>query len=136
MILVVYPIAIGYTDQYSSIGSLMIVAGPRVTINAAGDTRHWTPLTTSGDVDIAKPQPDIIQVALDRAGVTAEKAVFIGDAVWDVEACLRATVPCIGVLTGGAGRAELRNAGATAVFEDPRELLEHLEETRLAELAC
>ena len=93
-------------------------------------------VTTSRDVDIAKPQPDIIQVALDRAGVTAEKAVFIGDAVWDVEACLRATVPCIGVLTGGAGRAELRNAGATAVFEDPRELLEHLEETRLAELAC
>src|ERR1700758_2842025 len=93
-------------------------------------------VTSSRDVDIAKPQPDIIQVALDRAGVTAEKAVFIGDAVWDVEACLRATVPCIGVLTGGAGRAELRNAGATAVFEDPRELLEHLEETRLAELAC
>jgi phosphoglycolate phosphatase-like HAD superfamily hydrolase len=76
-------------------------------------------VTTSRDVDIAEPQPDIIQVALDRAGVTAEKAVFIGDAVWDVEACLRATVPCIGVLTGGTGRAELRNAGATAVFEDP-----------------
>jgi hypothetical protein len=44
MILVASTIAIGYTDQYSSIGSLMIVAFPRVTINAAGDTRHWTPL--------------------------------------------------------------------------------------------
>src|ERR1700732_3185609 len=75
-------------------------------------------VTTSRDVDVAKPQPDIIQVALDRAGVTAEDAVFVGDAVWDVEACVRAQVPCIGVLTGGAGRAELRDAGATAVFED------------------
>jgi Haloacid dehalogenase-like hydrolase len=78
-------------------------------------------VTTSRDVDIAKPQPDIIRVALDRAGVTAEKAVFIGDAVGDVEACLRATVPYIGVLTGGAGRAELRNAGANAVFETYRD---------------
>jgi HAD superfamily hydrolase (TIGR01509 family) len=93
-------------------------------------------VTTSRDVDIAKPRPDIIQVALDRAGVTVEKAVFVGDAVWDVEACSRAKVPCIGVLTGGAGRAELRNAGATAVFEDARELLERLDETRLAGLAC
>jgi HAD superfamily hydrolase (TIGR01509 family) len=92
-------------------------------------------VTTSGDVDVAKPRPDIIQVALDRAGVTAEEAVFVGDAVWDVESCVRAKVPCIGVLTGGAGGAELREAGATAVFEDARELLERLGETRLAELA-
>lgn len=92
-------------------------------------------VTNSGDVDTAKPQPDIIQVALDRAGVAAEQAVFVGDAVWDVEACARAEVPCIGVLTGGAGRDELRHAGAIDVFEDPRELLDRINETRLMELA-
>ena len=92
-------------------------------------------VTNSGDVDTAKPQPDIIQVALDRAGVAAEQAVFVGDAVWDVEACVRAEVPCIGVLTGGAGRDELRHAGAIDVFEDPRELLDRIKETRLMELA-
>ncbi|MCV7330568.1 HAD family hydrolase [Mycobacterium cookii] len=92
-------------------------------------------VTNSGDVDTAKPQPDIVEVALERAGVTAEQAVFIGDAVWDVEACVRAEVPCIGVLTGGAGRDELRHAGAIDVFEDPRELLDKISETRLMELA-
>ena len=61
--------------------------------------------------------------------------VFVGDAVWDVEACERAGVPCIGVLTGGAGRDELRDAGATGVFEDPSELLDDIRETRLMALA-
>jgi HAD superfamily hydrolase (TIGR01509 family) len=92
-------------------------------------------VTNSGDVDTAKPRPDIIQVALDRAGVAAEQSVFVGDAVWDVEACARAGVPCIGVLTGGAGRDELRNAGAIDVFEDPSELLNKIRDTRLMELA-
>ncbi|MGA8330565.1 MAG: HAD family hydrolase [Mycobacterium sp.] len=92
-------------------------------------------VTNSGDVDTAKPRPDIIEIALDRAGVAADMAVFVGDAVWDVEACERAGVPCIGVLTGGAGRDELRDAGAIAVFEDPRELLDEIAETRLMELA-
>src|ERR1700761_4372634 len=91
-------------------------------------------VTSSEDVDTAKPQPDIIQVALDRAGVTAPRAVFVGDAVWDVEACVRAEVPCIGLLSGGAGRDELRSAGAVDVFEDPRELLQNLDETCLAML--
>jgi HAD superfamily hydrolase (TIGR01509 family) len=92
-------------------------------------------VTNSGDVDTAKPQPDIIQVALHRAGAAAEQSVFVGDAVWDVEACARAGVPCIGVLTGGAGRDELRQAGAIDVFEDPRQLLDRISETRLMELA-
>lgn len=50
-------------------------------------------VTSSKDVDTAKPQPDIIEVALDRAGVDATHAVFVGDTVWDVEACERAGVP-------------------------------------------
>jgi HAD superfamily hydrolase (TIGR01509 family) len=92
-------------------------------------------VTTSQDVDTAKPEPDIIAVALDRAGVTAQTAVFVGDAVWDAEACVRAGVACIGVLTGGVGRDELLNAGATDVFEDARELLERIGQTRLTALA-
>lgn len=91
-------------------------------------------VTSSRDVDTAKPEPDIIEVALDRAGVTAERAVFVGDAVWDVEACVRAGVTCIGVLTGGVGRDELMRAGAADVFENARELLEHIGETPLTTL--
>lgn len=91
-------------------------------------------VTSSADVDTAKPQPDIIAVALDRAGVDAGHAVFVGDAVWDMEACKRAGVPAIGLLSGGVSRDELEKAGAEAVFEDPRDLIAHIDSTRIAAL--
>jgi HAD superfamily hydrolase (TIGR01509 family) len=91
--------------------------------------------TSSRDVDTAKPEPGIVQVALDRAGVDAEHAVFVGDAVWDAHAAAGARLPCIGLRSGGIARAELQEAGADPVFDDPRDLLEHLESTRIAALA-
>ncbi|MCT7661907.1 HAD family hydrolase [Mycobacterium deserti] len=92
-------------------------------------------VTSSEDVDTAKPQPDIIEVALQRAGVDAAHAVFVGDAVWDVEACQRAGVPTIGVLSGGVSQGELEKAGAQQVFENPLELCQHLDDTSIAALA-
>jgi HAD superfamily hydrolase (TIGR01509 family) len=92
-------------------------------------------MTSSKDVDTAKPKPDIIEVALDRAEVDASHAVFIGDAVWDVEACERAGVPTIAVLSGGVSRGELETAGAKGVFENARELCEQLDATPIARLA-
>jgi HAD superfamily hydrolase (TIGR01509 family) len=92
-------------------------------------------VTSSKDVDTAKPKPDIIEVALDRAGVDADRAVFVGDTVWDVEACERAGVPTIAVLSGGVSRGELETAGAQAVFDDARELCEHLDSTTIGQLA-
>jgi HAD superfamily hydrolase (TIGR01509 family) len=92
-------------------------------------------VTSSEDVDTAKPEPDIVSVALERAGVDATHAVFIGDTVWDVEACKRAGVPTIGVLSGGVSRGELETAGAQAVFDNPRDLCEHLDSTAIGRLA-
>jgi HAD superfamily hydrolase (TIGR01509 family) len=92
-------------------------------------------VTSSKDVDTAKPKPDIIEVALDRGGVDADRAVFVGDTVWDVEACKRAGVPTIAVLSGGVSRDELETAGAQAVFENPRELCEHIDSTAIGALA-
>jgi len=91
--------------------------------------------TSSHDVDTAKPEPGIVQVALDRAGVDAEHAVFVGDAVWDAHAAQGAGLPCIGVLSGGIARAELEDAGASPIFADAQDLLDHLESTRIAALA-
>ena len=91
-------------------------------------------VTSSGDVETAQPEPDIVEVALHRAHVTAQRAVFVGDAVWDAEACARAQVPSIGLLSGGVSRDELENAGATEVFENPLELLAQLEHSRIAAL--
>jgi HAD superfamily hydrolase (TIGR01509 family) len=94
-----------------------------------------TAATSSKDVDVAKPEPTIIEVALQRAGADAGDAVYVGDAVWDIIACDRAGVRAIGLLSGGVSRGELENAGAEAVFENPRELADHLDDTCIAALA-
>lgn len=91
--------------------------------------------TSSRDVDTAKPEPGIVRVALDRAGVDADHAVFVGDAVWDAHAAAGAGLPCIGLLSGGIAREELQAAGSSPVFADPQDLLDHLDATRIAELA-
>jgi HAD superfamily hydrolase (TIGR01509 family) len=90
--------------------------------------------TSSGDVSTAKPEPDVVEVALERAGVAADRAVFVGDAVWDAEASKRAGVQSIGVLSGGVSRGELQEAGASAVFENALDLCEHIEDSPIGRL--
>ncbi|MDQ1513460.1 MAG: hypothetical protein QOC59_1302 [Microbacteriaceae bacterium] len=87
--------------------------------------------TTAGDVSTAKPAPDVVQVALEKAGVGPDAAVMIGDTVWDVEAAGRAGVRAIGVQSGGVSAAELRDAGAIAVYDDVAALLRELDESPL-----
>jgi phosphoglycolate phosphatase-like HAD superfamily hydrolase len=87
--------------------------------------------TFAGDVESSKPAPDLVEAALDKAGVPAEQAVFIGDTVWDVQACRKAGVPCIGVLSGGVSRDELATAGAAEVYPGPGDLLAALGDSLL-----
>lgn len=91
------------------------------------DALHAT--TSSDDVGTAKPEPDIVNVALERAGVDASEALFVGDAVWDMKAAGRAGVRAIGVRTGGFGADELTDAGALAVFDDAAAVLASFKET-------
>jgi len=86
--------------------------------------------TSAADVEQAKPAPDLVQVAMEKADGD-EDAILIGDSVWDVEAAVRAKVPALAVLTGGYSEAELLDAGAQAVFGSVRELLDRLGETPL-----
>ncbi len=83
--------------------------------------------TTSSDVETAKPEPDVIETALERPGGDASEAIMVGDARWDVEAAARAGVDTIGVLTGGRSETELRGAGAVAVYRDLTDLRERLD---------
>ncbi len=83
--------------------------------------------TFSGDVESSKPAPDLVEAALAKAGASAAEAVFIGDTVWDVEACQKAAVRCIGLLSGGVSRDELISAGAAEIYSDPAELLAALD---------
>lgn len=79
-------------------------------------------LTTSDDVDDSKPEPDLLGETLRRMGGVSH-AVLLGDTVYDVESAKRAGLPCLAVLTGGYGRAELTDAGAVLVVDGPSDLL-------------
>jgi HAD superfamily hydrolase (TIGR01509 family) len=85
--------------------------------------------TTSADVEATKPEPDLVQAALAKAG--RKRGVMIGDTTWDVEAAGRAGVETLAVMTGGFSAAELREAGAVAVYESVEELRGRLGETVL-----
>jgi HAD superfamily hydrolase (TIGR01549 family) len=85
--------------------------------------------TTSGDVERTKPEPDLVQTAIERIG--GGPAVMIGDSVWDCEAAGNAGVDTIAVLTGGFSDAELLRAGATIVFGSIAQLRERLSWTPL-----
>lgn len=87
--------------------------------------------TSSADVEETKPQPDLVEAALDKAG-RPEQAVMVGDTPWDVEAAKRAGVETVAVRTGGFAPSELEDAGAAAVFESVAELREALDDTALA----
>jgi HAD superfamily hydrolase (TIGR01549 family) len=89
---------------------------------AASELREWA--TTSDDVDETKPEPDLIGVALELAA--CERAVLVGDSTHDVRAAERAGVRTVCLLTGGYGEAELRRAGAAAVYDSPEQLAERM----------
>jgi HAD superfamily hydrolase (TIGR01549 family) len=89
-------------------------------------------VTSAEDADTAKPDPTIIQIALEKAGVDAGSAVMVGDSVWDIVAAERAGVASIGLLSGGFGGQELLDAGAAAVYEDVAELLRDIDGSLLA----
>jgi HAD superfamily hydrolase (TIGR01509 family) len=85
--------------------------------------------TSAGDVEQTKPAPDLVQTAIEKIG--GGPAVMVGDSTWDCEAARRAGVQTIAVLTGGFSEAELRSAGAIAVFGSIGELRERLRDTPL-----
>ena len=88
--------------------------------------------TTSADVEVTKPAPDLVRAALERVGAQPDEAVMIGDTPWDIEAARGAEVPTLAVMTGGFSEQELSEAGAAGVFESVAELRERLDETPLA----
>ncbi|MFC4031141.1 HAD family hydrolase [Streptomyces polygonati] len=105
----------------------------RVMRDALGADDAIDAVTTADDVDASKPSPDLVARALERAGVPASRAVFVGDAVWDAEAAGRAGVRCVGLLSGGMSREELTGAGAEEVYEGPADLLARLDRSLLAD---
>jgi len=87
-----------------------------------------TPVITRDQVKFAKPEPDLFIAAAERLDVPIETASVVGDSVWDMLAATRARALGIGLLSGGYGLEELERAGAYRVYEDPADLLKHLDE--------
>ena len=87
-----------------------------------------TPLVTRDQVRYAKPDPDLFLTAAERIGVDIRDSMVVGDSVWDMLAAQRARALGIGLLSGGYGREELLYSGAYRVYEDPADLLFHLDE--------
>jgi phosphoglycolate phosphatase-like HAD superfamily hydrolase len=86
------------------------------------------PVVTRDQVARAKPDPDLFLTAAARLGVDISESVVVGDSVWDLLAARRARALGVGVLSGGYGQEELERAGAYRVYEDPADLMLHLDE--------
>ncbi|MGD0197394.1 MAG: HAD family hydrolase [Solirubrobacteraceae bacterium] len=88
-----------------------------------------TRLVTRDQVRHAKPDPDLFLAAAAQVGSDIEHCMVVGDSVWDLLAARRARALGIGLLSGGYGREELISAGAYRVYDDPLDLLAHLDES-------
>ncbi len=89
------------------------------------------PVITRDDVRFAKPNPDLFLAAGERLHVPMSRCVIVGDSVWDLLAARRASALSVGLLSGGYGQDELERAGAYRVYQDPADLLRHLDEIGL-----
>jgi len=85
-------------------------------------------VVTRAEVSRAKPEPDPYYVGAQRLGMSIRDCVVVGDSVWDLLSAQRAQALGVGFLTGGSGQEVLERAGAYRVYEDPADLLRHLDE--------
>lgn len=99
-----------------------------VNLAALGVDPEVSAVITRDQVRYAKPDPDLFLAAADRLSVPIGACVVVGDAVWDMLAAVRARALGVGLLSGGYGDEELRQGGAIRVFDDPADLLLHIDE--------
>jgi len=86
------------------------------------------PVVTRDQVKYAKPDPDLFLAAAERLGAPIESAVVVGDSIWDMLAARRCRALGVGLLSGGYGQDELERSGAVRVYEDPADLLKHIDD--------
>jgi HAD superfamily hydrolase (TIGR01509 family) len=92
------------------------------------DLPSGAPVITRNQVAFAKPNPDLFIAAAEAVGRPITECFVVGDSVWDMLAAQRAHALGVGVLSGGYGREELQSAGAFRVYDDAKDLLDHLDE--------
>ena len=105
------------------------------TIAMLGVDPAKVPVVTRDQVRYAKPDPDLFVTAAGRLGVDIHHSMVVGDSVWDLLAARRARALGVGLLSGGYGEEELVRAGAYRVYQDPADLLQHLDEVGIRQPA-
>ncbi|MGE3481930.1 MAG: HAD family hydrolase [Gammaproteobacteria bacterium] len=98
------------------------------TLKVLGVDPARTPIVTRDQVKYAKPDPDLFIAAAERLGVPVGESVVVGDSIWDMLAARRCGALGVGLLSGGYGANELERAGAIRVYDDPADMLKHLDE--------
>ena len=93
-----------------------------------GVDRDSAIVVTRDQVNYAKPDPDLFVEAARRLGTITRGSYVIGDSIWDMIAAARCGALGIGLLSGGYGLDELERAGALRVYDDPADMLLHLDE--------
>lgn len=104
----------------------METAAPNIA--ALGVDPNVVPVITRDLVRHAKPDPDLFIAAADRLGIDIVHSLVVGDSIWDMLAAQRARALGIGLLSGGYGQGELERSGAFRVYDDPADLLRHIDE--------
>ena len=104
------------------------MATAKYNLGVLGLDLQRTLIITRDDVRRAKPDPDLFIAATSRLNTNIETAVIVGDSIWDMLAARRARGLGVGLLSGGYGQDELERAGAVRVYEDPADLLRHIDE--------
>jgi HAD superfamily hydrolase (TIGR01509 family) len=99
-----------------------------VNLAALGVDPARNVVVTRDQVKYAKPDPDLFLAAAERLGRPIETAVVVGDSIWDMLAATRCRALGVGLQSGGYGAQELRESGAIRVYEDPADMLRHIDE--------
>lgn len=113
------PWAIATSGRMSTAGQNLQALGVDPAVNA---------VVTRDDVKYAKPDPDLFVAAAEKLNVPIASSIVVGDSIWDMLAARRCQALGVGLLSGGYGLDELERAGAYRVYEDPADLLDHLDE--------
>ena len=133
-----FPGAKALVEQMHQRGLTLIVASSaqkpdaEALLNIVGITQIIDDITSANDVDNTKPDPDILQVALNKGRLAANEAVAIGDTPYDVQAAQRAGVRCIAFRCGGWRDRDLK--GAIEIYDGPWHLLAQYDQSLLAQM--
>lgn len=100
----------------------------KINLKALGLDINDINIITRDDVKYGKPDPDLFLAAAQKLKRPIEDCLVVGDAIWDMLAARRCKATGVGLLSGGYDISELERAGALRVYEDPQDLLQHLEE--------